>query len=226
MPTSWLNAQVIVAATAGLVTIFCLYFSYRVLPRQMGRAYQDALNTLAAAVETKDSGTVGHARRVADYATAVARTFGVSGAELRRIEYAALLRDIGKVKIPHRVLNKTDPLTAEEWEIVKSHVALGAEMAASVPFLAHTADLIQHHHENWDGTGYPDGMAGEDIPLGSRILAVATDYDAMVSERPYHEPLSKQEAISSIRKGSGGKYDPKVVEIFLGFVEREPEQDA
>jgi len=226
MPNNLLIGQIFGIMIAGLITAICLYFSYRVLPRHMGRAYQDALNTLAAAAETKDSGTVGHARRVADHAVSVASSMGVKGKELRRIEYAALLRDIGKVNVPHRLLNKADALTSEEWEIIKSHATLGAEMAATVPFLAQTADLVRHHHENWDGTGYPDGLAGEHIPLGSRILAVTTDYDAMISERPYHQPLTKEEAVRVMKEESGSKYDPKVVDTFLEIVINVLEQAA
>lgn len=215
-----LGPQAIGVGVAGLITFICLYISYVVLPKQMERAYQDALNTLAAAVETKDSGTIGHARRVASYARAVAERLGVKGKELRRIEYAALLRDIGKVNVPHRVLNKSGPLTPEEWDILQSHSTLGASMVAEVPFLADTAELVRHHHENWDGSGYPDGLAGQDIPLGSRILAVATDYDAMVSERPYHQAMPKEQAASEIKEAVGHKYDPEVVEVFLDVIDR------
>lgn len=201
-----------------------IYVSRVVLPAKMKRAYFKSITALAAAVETKDSGTVGHARRIAELTVAVARILGINGRELERIEYAALLRDIGKASIPQAVLAKTTPLTEEEWKMVQSHTLLGADMVASVPFLSDTADYVRHHHECWDGSGYPDKLKGEEIPFGSRILAVTSDYDAMTSQRPYHaEPMDPYRALEEIRAGAGIKYDPAVVEAFLdvfgeGFV--------
>lgn len=226
MPDNLLNIQSVGLGIAAIIAAACIYFSYFALPKQMERAYKDALYTLAAAVETKDSGTIGHARRVADYAVAVASSLGVSKNELRIIEYAALLRDIGKVNVPHALLNKTGPLTDEEWIIMKSHSTLGAEMVSTVPFLADTADLILHHHENWDGSGYPEGLRGEEIPLGSRILAIATDYDAMVSNRPYHQAMQPEQALEIIKNDIGIKYDPKVAEVFLNFINGKTQKAA
>lgn len=213
---------VIIAGLALFISLLSVYVSRRYLPMKMRDAYRKSITALAAAVETKDSGTVGHAQRVARLSIDVARRFGVNGKELDRIEYAALLRDIGKVMVPQSVLNKTGPLTEEDWEVVRSHSILGAEMVESVPFLSHTARYIRHHHEYWDGSGYPDGLAGDEIPLGSRILALASDYDAMVSERPYHSrPMNQAEATDEIRRGSGSKYDPAVVDVFLNVVAAE-----
>lgn len=193
-----------------------MYVSRVMLPAKMKRAYFKSITALAAAVETKDSGTVGHARRIAELAVKVARILGVDGRELERIEYAALLRDIGKAIIPQAILAKTSPLTSQEWETVKAHTLLGADMVAEVPFLADTADYVRHHHECWDGSGYPYNLKGEQIPLGSRILAVTSDYDAMTSQRPYHsKPMSLRRALEEIRAGTGAKYDPVVVDAFL-----------
>ena len=127
--------------------------------------------------------------------------------------------DMGKANVPQKVLNKKGPLTPKEWDIVKSHSQLGAEMAAAVPFLADTAQYILHHHEYWNGSGYPDGLAGEQIPMASRILAIASDYDAMISDRPYHAPLTSERAVDEIRKGMGIKYDPAVAEAFLELIQ-------
>lgn len=198
------------------LTVLSLYVSRCFLPRKMRKAYIKSITALAAAVEAKDSGTVGHAQRVAELAVDLAKRLGVEGRRLDRIEYAALLMDMGKANVPHRLLNKREPLTPEEWKVLQSHPKLGAEMAAAVPFLEDLADFVLHHHEYWDGSGYPDGLKGEEIPLESRILCVAADYDAMISERPYHpRPLTREEALQEIRNGAGRKYDPRVVGAFL-----------
>ena len=211
-----LSAPVYIAiAIAALVTLGSWYYSIFYQPRKMQRAYRKALYALAAAVETRDSGTIGHAKRVAEYAVAVADELGIKRAERIRIEYAALLRDIGKVNVPAWLLNKSTPLEENEWEEVKRHAELGAEIVKAVPFLSFLSDVILHHHECWDGSGYPDGLAGEAIPLASRILAVTTDYDAITSERPYHESRPPEVAIEQIINGKGTRYDPAVVDAFL-----------
>lgn len=201
------------------ITVFSIYFSRVYLPAKIKEAYLRSITVLAAAVETKDSGTVGHAQRVARMAVEVARRLGMSPEELDRIEYAALLRDIGKAIVPQSVLTKSGQLDPEEWETLQSHSRLGEQMAAAVPFLAHTAPYIRHHHEYWDGSGYPDGLRGDEIPLGSRILAVASDYDALVSDRPYYpRPMNPDEALAEILGGSGTRYDPAVTEAFAAVV--------
>ncbi len=196
-----------------------MYVSRIMLPRKMKAAYLRSISVLAAAVETKDSGTIGHAHRVAEMTKAIAKSLGISGKELERIEYAALLRDIGKANVPHAILNKVGALTEEEWDIVKNHSVLGADMVEAVPFLADCAPYVRHHHEHWDGTGYPKGLKGEEIPLGSRILAATSDYDAMISERPYHaEPMTSRQALEVIKAGSGSKYDPVVAKILTDLM--------
>lgn len=205
---------VVMGAVALTVSALSLYVSRVFLPAKMKSAYLKSITVLAAAVETKDSGTVGHAQRVAELTKAVAARMGIEGKALERVEYAALLRDIGKANVPHAVLNKTGPLSDAEWAKVKNHAALGALMVEEIPFLAMCASLIRHHHEYWDGSGYPDGLKGDEIPLGSRILSATSDYDAMISERPYHPiPMRPEQALAEIARGSGTKYDPEVVEV-------------
>lgn len=208
------------------ISILSLYISRSYLPKKMKSAYLKSITVLAAAVETKDSGTVGHAQRVAELTVAVARRLALNAKMLERIQYAALLMDIGKANVPQAILNKKDPLTAEEWETVKSHSALGAEMVGAVPFLVDLQVYILHHHEYWDGTGYPEGLKGEDIPLPSRILAVTSDFDAMISERPYHpRPLTHQEALEEIRVNMGTKYDPMVGKAFVDMISESINQE-
>jgi len=217
-----LNISAIVAlVAAAMITIGSAYWSRVALPRQIDDAYRASLHALAAAVETKDSGTVGHARRVAEYSVAIGREMGLSPAELQRIEHAALLRDIGKVNIPHSVLNKTEALTEEEFEIIKGHSKIGADIVSQTPFLSRCADIVTHHHERWDGAGYPAGLQGEDIPLAARIVAVANDYDAMISDRPYHKALRAGAVARIISEGAAVAYDPAVVDVFLRILEKE-----
>ena len=215
----WTPGVIAAVIFAVLITILSWYYSSVYQPRKMERAYKRSLYTLAAAVETRDSGTIGHAERVADYAVAVADLLGIKKRERLRIEYAALLRDIGKVNVPASLLNKRTKLEPDEWEKVKAHVNAGADIVSAVPFLSFLSDLILHHHECWDGSGYPDGLAGNEIPLGSRILAVTTDYDAIISDRPYHESQPREVAVGEIKAGRGTKYDPAVVDAFLRILE-------
>ncbi|HOK53985.1 MAG TPA: HD-GYP domain-containing protein [Armatimonadota bacterium] len=221
MFSQWNTPVILAVGIALVITLGSTYYSTFYQPRKMERAYKRALYALAAAVETRDSGTIGHARRVADYAVAVAEDLGIDKKEQLKIEYAALLRDIGKVNVPAALLNKSTPLTVEEWEHVKTHSQIGAEMVQAVPFpfLSYLSDIILHHHECWDGSGYPDNLQGEEIPLASRILAVTTDYDAITSDRPYHESQPHEVAIAQIKSGRGTRYDPAVVDAFLRVIE-------
>ncbi len=220
MPSDLTNPGLLIIVGALIsITAISVYVSRVYVPVKIKTAYVKSITALAAAVETKESGTIGHAERVADLTVETARRLGMSSYDLERVRYAALLMDIGKANVPQSVLNKKDPLTSEEWEKVKSHPVQGAKMVAAVPFLSDLEKYVRHHHEYYDGSGYPDGLGGEDIPLTSRILAVAADFDAMTSERPYHSHvLDYGEACAEIMRGSGRKYDPRVVEAFLGML--------
>lgn len=210
---------VIIVGALVSITAISIYVSRVYVPVKIRTAYVKSITALAAAVETKESGTIGHAERVAELTVDTARRLGMSNYDVERVHYAALLMDIGKANVPQSVLNKKDPLTSEEWEKVKSHPVQGAEMVAAVPFLADLEKHVRHHHEYFNGSGYPDGLKGEEIPLASRILAVAADFDAMTSARPYHSHvLSYDEACEEIRRGSGEKYDPRVVAAFLDML--------
>ncbi len=204
---------------AGLVCVISIYVCFIWLPRKMEQAYASALRTLATAVETKDSSTLGHAERVAELAVRIAAEMGMSKENIKRIRYAALLRDIGKAAVPHRILNKPEQLTDGELRVVHNHVKVGAEMVSQVPILAALEDTILHHHERWDGSGYPNGLAGQAIPLASRIIGLVDDYEAMTSDRPYHSALDDKHARELIGTASGSLYDPRVVRAFLKVAE-------
>ena len=211
---------------SALVTLAVVCYTYVYLPRQMHRAYRQSLVTLARAVETKDVGSVGHGERVAEYTVAVAEEMNLPKGERTKIEYATFLQDVGNARVSHAILNKTESLTDEEFQEVKSHVVIGAEVVEEVKFLQDISPIIRHHHEAWDGSGYPDGISGDKIPLGSRIIAVCTAYDAMIHDRPYRAAIDENKAISNIRADAGTRYDPAVVDAFLRILKKKHRRKA
>lgn len=168
-----------------------------------------------ATLELKDPYTRGHSERVAAYAMNMARATGrFKPSELNHFYYACLLHDIGKVNIPDTILTKAGKLTDEEYDIIKTHPVVGAEAIRDVEGIADNIDVIYHHHERWDGKGYPDGLAGENIPLLARITAVADAFDAMTSSRSYRPALQFEEAHQRILDGQGSQFDPQLIDIF------------
>ncbi len=169
---------------------------------------------LAATVDAKDSYTYGHSRKVSEYAVAVSEKLSLPQEKINNIRAASLLHDIGKVGVPDSILNKKESLTDEEWMPIKGHPKLGVEILRHVIDLANCLPAILHHHEHYDGSGYPAGLKGDKIPLEARVLSVADAYDAMISPRPYREQLSMEEAIKELRRCAGIQFDPVVVELF------------
>lgn len=183
---------------------------------QLNDLYISAIETLAMAVDAKDQITHGHIRRVQVYAIELAKRLGVKDErQLLAIEAAALLHDMGKLAIPEHILNKPGKLTAGEFEKMKRHADIGADLLSSIPFPYPVVPIVRHHHENWDGTGYPNRIAGTDIPLGARILSVVDCFDALTSDRPYRPRLSDDEAFQILRDRRGAMYDPLIVDSFL-----------
>lgn len=179
------------------------------------RGYEDTLEALGAAIDLRDSQTAGHSKRVAVYSSKIAKELGTTEGELKTIARGAWLHDIGKLATPDAILLKPGTLTQEEWRIMKRHAEIGYDLVKRIPFLADAAEIIWTHHERWDGSGYPRGLKGTDIPLGARIFAVADTVDAMTSDRPYRCALSFEAAQEEIRRGSGSRYDSQVVSAFL-----------
>jgi len=182
--------------------------------------YRRTVESLALAVDAKDQTTYGHIRRVRAYATGLARLCGIKNKdELNAIEYASLLHDIGKIAIDDYILNKPGRLSKEEFEKIKIHAAAGDEILQQVHFPFPVAKYVRSHHERWDGNGYPDGLKGENIPLGARILAVADTFDAIRFSRPYKQSMTTDEAIEILRSQSNSAYDPKLVQLFIDNLE-------
>ena len=169
---------------------------------------------IAAAVDAKDAYTRGHSGRVSGYAGAIAGALGLPEADIARIRQAGLLHDVGKIGVPDAILLKPGALSDEEFAVIKEHPAIGEHILQGLPFLAEILPAVRHHHERWDGHGYPDGLAGEAIPLDAAILAVADSFDAMTSSRTYRVALSVSEAIRRVREGTGAQYDPRLVAAF------------
>jgi hypothetical protein len=173
---------------------------------------------LANAIEAKDSYTRGHSERLAKLAGACAERMGLSRDEASAVRLGAILHDVGKIGIPDRILRQAMALTEDEMAWMRRHPQIGADIIGPVEGLHHVAPLIRHHHEKWDGTGYPNGLKGEQIPLGSRIISVADAFEAMVADRIYRPSLGLSKALEEIRAGRGSHFDPSVVDNFLDLI--------
>ena len=184
------------------------------LAAMLEHANMATVEALAAAVDAKDPYTRGHSQRVSAYAAAVAEAMGLSAAEVARVRLAGLLHDVGKIGVPDAILTKPGKLTAEEVAIIQQHPAIGERMLAGVPFLREILPAVRHHHERWDGRGYPDGLAELALPRDAAILAVADSFDAMTSSRTYRVALPASEARRRVREGAGTQFDPRVVAAF------------
>jgi diguanylate cyclase (GGDEF)-like protein/putative nucleotidyltransferase with HDIG domain len=211
-----------------LLTAAPLYLTYRTYKVYLGRIDDErrhvnemadlhlaTIEALALAIDAKDSTAQPHIRRVQVYAASLARSLGMSDNEIQGVKTAALLHDIGKLAVPEHILSKPGPLTQEEFQKIRVHPQVGAEIISAVPFPYPVAPLILSHHERWDGKGYPHGLRGEEIPLGARILSVVDYFDALTSERPYHTAMPQDAALALLEQESGRALDPRVVDLFI-----------
>jgi putative nucleotidyltransferase with HDIG domain len=194
----------------------------------VNRLLLSTVETLATAIDAKDEVTHDHVRRVQQGTLALARAMGVTdAATLQAIEAAALLHDTGKIAVPEHILNKPGKLTPAEFEKMKRHAPIGADILSSIAFPYPVVPIVRHHHENWNGTGYPDGLQGDAIPLGARILSVVDCFDALTSDRPYRRRMTDAQALAIIQERRGTMYDPTVVDAFVaGYTQIMPAYDA
>jgi len=192
----------------------------------LAEAYLSTIGVLADAIEAKDAYTRGHCESVSDIAVQVARALGWEGEELRQIRYAALLHDVGKIGIPDGILLKPSRLLPEEFQVIQRHSLIGSDLVNRVPALRPIAPLILHHHERYDGLGYPHGLSGDQIPIGARIIGVVDALNAMTTPRPYRDSWSMHEAIDELRRCSGTQFDPMIVERITGVLDLQEEAYA
>ncbi len=187
----------------------------------MQKAYFDTLSALTSAIDAKDSYTRGHSERVTELSIKLANECKVSDADIENIKIGGLLHDIGKIGIPEAVLNKPGRLNDEEFAIIKSHPDLGIHILGKVEFLEPMVPIIRHHHERYDGRGYPAGLKGDEIPYLARIVSVVDTFDAMTTNRPYRKALSIEESLKEIEKCSGTQFDPEIAAAFVKMVQRD-----
>jgi len=180
-------------------------------------AYDTSIEGWARTLELRDKETEGHTKRAAEMTLHIARAMNMSDAELVHVRRGALLHDIGKMSIPDTILLKAGPLTSEEWEIMRRHPVYAYELLSPITYLRQALDIPYCHHERWDGTGYPRGLKGEQIPLAARIFALADTWDALISERRYHSAWSEDRVLEHIRSLTGSQFDPNVVDVFLNM---------
>src|SRR5215203_579845 len=211
-----------------LLAMAPLYLTYRTYKVYLGRIDDErrhveemanlhlaTIEALALAIDAKDQTTQTHIRRVQVYATGLARALGMTDNEIQGVKTAALLHDIGKLAVPEHILSKPGPLTQEEFQKIRVHPQVGAEIISAVPFPYPVAPLILSHHERWDGKGYPMGLRGDEIPLGARILSVVDHFDATTSDRPYHRAMTSDAAILLLQQEAGRALDPRIVDLFI-----------
>lgn len=186
----------------------------------------ECLRAVILSLEEKDAYTHGHSLRVAEYSVMIAEELGLSDAEIREVELSALFHDIGKIGIPDRVLLKSARLSRAEFDIMKSHPVRSARIMERISSMKNLIPGIRHHHERFDGLGYPDGLKGDEIPLYARIILIADTYDAMTSTRPYRLALDKEVAFAELRQCGNQQFDPELVEAFISAMHKQERGDA
>jgi ribonuclease P protein subunit RPR2 len=189
------------------------------LVADLERTFTTTLTALLSTVEAKDAYTASHEHHVAELAERVALRLGAAPSQARDVRHGALLHDVGKVAVPSEILLKPGPLTEAEWVTMQSHAAVGGELVGRIDAFSHLASVVRASHERWDGSGYPDGLAGEDIPLAARIIAACDTYEAITTDRPYRPARTPDHARKELRRAAGDQLDARVVEALLQELE-------
>ena len=218
----WLDFMNVLAGQAAIAVESALMFnSYERANLALTMAYDATIEGWSRALELRDRETQGHTQRVTEMTLQLAATLGMTDQQIVQIRRGAILHDIGKMAIPDHILFKPGPLDPMEWEIMRQHTVIAANLLKPILYLESALDIPQYHHEKWDGTGYPHGLKGEQIPLAARLFAVVDVYDALTSNRPYRKAWSQAETMDHIRSAAGKHFDPKVVGIFLQMLNRQ-----
>ncbi|WP_299025188.1 HD domain-containing phosphohydrolase, partial [uncultured Thermanaerothrix sp.] len=226
-PPDWLSFfENLSAQTAVAVEHAQMFQALQQANLRLTQAYQATIEGWAAALELRDGSLSGHSRRVAEWSVELAKTLGLKGEDLTYIRYGALLHDIGKMAIPDSILQKEDDLSAKEWEVMKRHPEYAQQFLAAVDFLKPALDIPYYHHERWDGSGYPHGLRGEQIPLAARIFAVVDVWDALRTPRVYRSVWNDHSIAEYLRRESGRLFDPRVVSAFLDLLKAKGILDA
>lgn len=185
---------------------------------KLQNTYRNTVSTLSKTVDARDSYTAGHSERVTFISLKLAEKLGLEKRELENIELAAQFHDIGKIGVPDSILLKKDRLTDNEFDLIKKHPIIGMNILSNIEFLKEILQIILHHHENYDGSGYPYGISGNEIPIGSRIISIADTYDSMTSDRPYRKALTHEEAVNEIIRCKGTQFDPRLIETTIDVI--------
>jgi hypothetical protein len=204
------------------VDVLCAFASSTLtrleLAAQLEDHYTATMEALVSALEARDPYTQAHAGRIRDLSTALAVALKLPSEERRAVKLGSILHDVGKIGVPDSILLKEGSLDDHEWNLMKKHPVIGEQMLRSVDFLMPAWPIVRHHHERWDGRGYPDGLAGDDIPLGARIVSVCDSFDAMTSDRPYRKALALSHAFDELYRNSGSQFDPTCAELLVDVV--------
>ncbi len=209
----------VLLASAGAF-VWAITNNWEQIVQNLKDTYDSTLAGWGKALEYRDQGTHGHSQRVVEMTVALARHCGIAETEIEHIRHGALLHDIGKMAIPDAILLKGGRLTEDEQKVMQMHPTYAKNLLEHVPYLKPALDIPYSHHERWDGTGYPEGLVGKDIPLAARIFTVVDVWDALTTDRPYHRASTRQEARDYIQSQSGKMFDPQVVEAFMAFLDR------
>lgn len=204
------------------VDVLCAFASSALtgleLAAQLEGHYTMTMEALVSALEARDPHTEAHAGRIRDLSTALAVAMKLPGEDRRAVKLGSILHDVGKIGVPDSILLKEGSLDDHEWKLMKKHPVIGEQMLQSVEFLMPAWPIVRHHHERWDGRGYPDGLAGDDIPIGARIVAVCDSFDAMTSDRPYRKALPLEHAFEELSRNAGSQFDPACAELLVEVV--------
>lgn len=207
-----------VRAAASVATTAAMAIENTRLHQTILDAYKTTIMTLAEAIDAKDPYTFGHSQRVREYALLAGSTINLSPEEMETLEYASILHDIGKISVDTRILNKPDALTQSEWRIIHEHPTIGAHLLKKIRFLEKASEIVMHHHERYDGKGYPNGLKGEAIPLEARLISVADAFDTMTTDRSYRKAFRREYALAELRRSTGTQFCPVAVRAFVtGF---------